>query len=187
MFADCGAYVIDADLLARRVVEPGKPAWREVVSTFGTDILNPDRTLNRTALGAIAFRNPRKLTQLGRIIHPRVAREQARLTREIAKKDPNAVIIYDAPVLIEAGAHTRMDYLVVVTADQPTQIARLRQRNGLTRAEALRRIRSQIPLSKKVLLANTIIGGQLKLDMLRKVVASCYRNLRVLARGRSHS
>jgi len=108
MFQDCGAMLIDADLLARLVVEPDKPAWREIVRVFGKQILRPDRTLDRTALASIVFRNRTRLRQLGAIIHPRVAREQARLTREIAKKHSHAVILYDAPVLIEAGAQATL-------------------------------------------------------------------------------
>lgn len=181
MFADCGAYVIDADLVARQVVQPGKPAWRAVVKTFGQHILNPDRTLNRSALAAIVFRNPRKLARLGRIIHPRVAREQARLTREIAKKDPKAVIIYDAPVLIEAGAHKRMDRILVVTADQNTQIARLMKRNGLSRAEALRRIRSQLPLSRKVRHADYRVDGRTPLPDLPTFIGQIFTQLQGLA------
>ena len=84
MFQDCGAMLIDADLLARLVVEPDKPAWREIVRAFEKQILRPDRTLDRSALATIVFQNRTKLRQLGAIIHPRVAREQSRLTREVA-------------------------------------------------------------------------------------------------------
>lgn len=159
MFKQCGAIVIDADELARAVVRPGKPAWREIVRRFGSSVLNGDKTINRQALGQIVFQNPNKLRQLERIIHPRVAREQARLTRQAARKDPNAVVIYDVPLLFEAGIDKRVDKTVVVTADRETQIARLKKRNGLTRAEALRRIRSQIPLSLKRHRADYVLDG----------------------------
>jgi dephospho-CoA kinase len=181
MFQDCGAMLIDADLLARLVVEPDKPAWREIVRVFGKQILRPDRTLDRTALASIVFRNRTRLRQLGAIIHPRVAREQARLTREIAKKHSYAVILYDAPVLIEAGAHQRMDRVIVVTADRETQIARLRHRNHLTRAEALRRIRTQMPLDRKVKLADFVVNGTLPPEQLRRDVARIYAELRRIA------
>ena len=177
LFEQCGAHIIDADLLARRVVEPGKPAWRDVVKTFGRHMLNSDRTLNRTALGKAVFGRPRRLRTLERIIHPRVAREQARLTREIAKHDPKAIIMYDAPVLIEAGAHRRMDRIIVVTADQKTQIARLSKRNGLSRAEALRRIHSQLPLTKKVPHADYIVDGCLPLNALASAIRSIFTEL----------
>ncbi len=177
MFKACGAQVIDADVLARRVVEPGKPAWRDIVASFGKGLLRSDRTLDRAALAHIVFRQPAKLRRLGTIIHPRVAREQARLTRVIGRQNPRAVVIYDAPVLIEAGAHRRMDTLIVVTADQATQIARLRRRNGLSRAEALRRIRSQLPLAEKVRLADHVLDGTKPLSPLRREVRQLYRTL----------
>jgi dephospho-CoA kinase len=177
MLQRCGAHVIDADVLARQVVEPDKPAWREIVATFGRKVLRSDRSLNRAALARIVFRHPGKLRRLGAIIHPRVAREQARLTRAIGRHHPHAVVIYDAPVLIEAGAHERMDALVVVTADRATQINRLRRRNGLSRAEALRRIRSQMALPRKVRLADHVLDGTRPLDSLRQDVRRLYDTL----------
>jgi dephospho-CoA kinase len=181
MFQDCGAMLIDADLLARLVVEPDKPAWREIIRGFGKQILRPDRTLDRATLAMIVFQNRRKLRELGAIIHPRVAREQSRLTREIVTKHPHAVILYDAPVLIEAGAHQRMDRVIVVTADRQTQIARLRDRNRLSRAEALRRIQAQMPLARKVKLADFVINGTLPPEQLRREVARIYSDLRRIA------
>jgi len=181
IFQDCGALLIDADLLARLFVEPDTPAWRQIVQAFGKQILRPDRTLDRAALANIVFRNRARLRQLGAIIHPRVARQQARLTRELAQKHPHAVILYDAPVLIEAGAHQRMNRVIVVTADRQTQIARLRHRNHLTRAEALRRIRTQMPLARKVKLADFVVNGTLPPEQLRREVARIYAELRRIA------
>lgn len=180
-FQDCGAVVLDADALARQVVEPGKPAWRDIVRLFGKGVLDPDRTLNRAALARIVFRDPARLRKLNAIVHPRVAREQARLTHEIARKDPQAVIIYDAPLLIEAGAHRRMDRLLVITADRKTQLARLTKRNGLTRAEALRRLRAQMPVAQKVRLADHVLDGTLPRAQLRAKVRLLYEELRSLA------
>jgi dephospho-CoA kinase len=181
LFQAQGAYIIDADVLARQVVEPGKPAWRDVVKTFGEEILNRDRTVNRPALGRIVFRNANKLKALGRIIHPRVAREQARLAREIAQKDPAAVIIYDAPVLIEARAHQRMDRLIVVSADQRTQIKRVQQRDGLSRADALRRIRCQMSLAQKIRQANYVVNGSASPRQLTRSIGKLYNELQQLA------
>lgn len=164
--------VIDADVLARQVVEPGKPAWREIVKAFGKDILNPDRTIDRHRLGAIVFCSPAKRKQLERIIHPRVAREQQRLTREGTRKNPQAIVIYDVPLLFEAGIDKRVDITIVVTADRETQIARLKKRNGLSRAEALRRIKSQMPLAKKHRLADYVLDGTSKrTDLFRQIKA----------------
>lgn len=177
LFQDCGAVVLDADVLARQLVEPGKPAWRDIVRAFGKQVLSPDRSLDRHALAKIVFRNRAKLKKLNAIVHPRVAREQTRLTREIARKDPDAVILYDAPVLIEAGAHKRMDKIVVVSADQETQIKRLRNRNHLSRTEALRRVRSQLPLAQKVKLADYVIDGTLSFEQTKNEVQRIYAEL----------
>ena len=177
-FRQCGAVVIDADELARQVVQPGKPAWREIVQAFGTTILNEDRTLNRQALGAIVFGNRAKLRRLERIVHPRVAREQARLTREAARNDPQAVVIYDVPLLFEAGADQRVDKIIVVTADRETQIARLKKRNGLSRTEALRRINSQMPLAQKRARADFVIKSPLTPAARRQQVRTILLALR---------
>ena len=181
LFKNCGAVVLDADILARAVVRPGKPAWRDIVRTYGKGVLRADRSLDRTALARIVFRSRPKLHTLNAIVHPRVAREQARLTREAARKDPRAVVIYDAPLLIEAGAHRRMDRILVIHADRETQITRLRERNHLTRPEALRRIRSQMPLAQKVKLADYVIDGTLPVAQLRGEVTHIFSELQRLA------
>jgi len=178
LFQACGARVIHADDLARQVVRPGKPAWRDIVRVFGRTILRADRTIDRDALAAIVFRNPAQLRRLNAIVHPRVAREQARLTAAIARKQPRAVVVYDVPLLFEAGVDQRVDRIVVVAADRHTQIARLAARNGLTRAEALRRIRAQLPLSQKKSQADEVLDGTLPLATLRRAVRRIYRVFR---------
>ena len=177
MFARCGAVVIDADALAHEAVEPGKPAWRAIVKTFGKTVLNSDRTLNRQALAALVFRQPARLRRLEQIIHPRVAREQARRTREAARNDPNAVVIYDVPLLFEAGIDARVDKIIVVTADRATQIARLHHRNGFTRADAIRRTRSQLPLRRKTAAADYLLDGTISRPRLFTAVKRLYREL----------
>lgn len=189
MFRRCGAVVIDADVLARAVVKPGMPAWREIVRMFGQGILNPDGTINRHKLGAIVFGDKTKRRRLERIIHPRVAREQAKLTRHAAKEDPNAVVIYDVPLLFEAGIDKRVDRIIVVTADQKTQVARLQRRNRLARHAALRRIRSQLPLVQKRRRADYVLSGTTPLTRLAREVATIFKKLRAQSRqsrGRSN-
>jgi dephospho-CoA kinase len=181
MFKQCGAVVIDADELAHEVVKPDKPAWQEIVKTFGKAVLNPDRTLNRRKLGAVVFGNRTKLRRLEHIIHPRVAREQTRLARHAARNDPQSVVIYDVPLLFEAGVDKRVDKIIVVTADRKTQIARLKKRNSLSRAEAIRRIHSQMPLAKKIQQADHVLSGTLLRPSLRRQVAQLLQNLRLLA------
>jgi dephospho-CoA kinase len=180
IFKRCGAVVIDADELARRVVEPGKPAWQDIVKLFGKTVFNPDRSLDRQALGSIVFRNRAKLRQLEHIIHPRVAREQQRLVRRIAKHNPRAVVIYEVPLLFEAGVDKRVDQTIVVTADRATQISRLKKRNGLSRTEAQRLISNQMPLAKKIQRADHVLNGTLSRPSLRKQVGQLFQHLRRL-------
>jgi dephospho-CoA kinase len=181
IFKRCGAVVIDADELARELVKPGKPAWRDIVKLFGETVLNQDRSLDRQALGSIVFHNRTKLRQLERIIHPRVARAQQRLVRRIAKGNPRAVVIYEVPLLFEASVDKRVDKIIVVSADRDTQIARLKKRNGLSRAEAIRRISSQMPLAMKVQRADHMLNGTLSRPSLRRHVGHLFKSLRLLA------
>ncbi len=175
LFHTCGAYIIDADRLARKVVEPGKAAWRDIVQKFGSRVLNSDKTINRQKLAEIVFSYPQKLKVLQKIIHPRVAREQAKATNLINKRDSHAVVLYDAALLIEAEAYKRMNHVIVVTADRQTQLDRACRRDGLTRTQALRRIRQQMPLREKLHYADTIIDGTASRNQLRRTVQSLYR------------
>ncbi len=186
LFQQCGAEIINADQLARTVVAPGRAAWKDIVATFGKDIVHEDRTLNRTALAARVFRNPKLLKTLNQIVHPRVAREQAKITKAIAKQHPDAVIIYDAALLIEAKAHERMDRVILVTADQQTQIARACERDGISRQDALARIRGQLPLREKKRFADHVIDGTASRDQLRRQVRHLYRDLSAQAQHPSH-
>ncbi len=180
MFKKCGAIVIDADELAREVVQPGKPAWRDIVRRFGKSVLNSDRTINRQALGQIVFHDGTELRKLEQIIHPRVARKQARLTRQAAKTNPHGVVIYDVPLLFEAGIDKRVNKTVVVTSDREIQIRRLKNRNGFTRAESLRRIRSQMPLAMKRLHADYVLDGTKNWESLSRDVSRLFEDLRSL-------
>ncbi|MBX3237831.1 MAG: dephospho-CoA kinase [Nitrospiraceae bacterium] len=178
MLRRCGATVIDADALAREVVAPGSAGWRAVVRTFGAAILGADKTIDRATLGRVVFRSANKRRRLEKIIHPRVARQQARLTRQAARANPQAVVVYDVPLLFEAGIDARVNRVVVVTADRKTQIARLAARNGFTGAEAIRRIRSQMPLRQKVKRADYVLDGTLPRRRLFGDVRRLYRLLK---------
>ncbi len=177
LFQECGALVIHADHLARTVVEPGKAAWKDLVTTFGTGILRPDRSIDRRHLARMVFHNPVKLATLNRIVHPRIAREETRHARALARRDPNAVIIYDAALLFEAQAHQRMRRVIVVTATQAVQIARARRRDGFTRTEALERIHGQLPLTAKRRMADYALNGMLPVSQLRTQVQQIYQML----------
>lgn len=178
MFEKLGATILDADVLAREVVQAPKPAWKMIVKTFGDSILTAQQNLNREALAKIVFRSPRKLKKLTDIIYPHVAREQARRTREIHLTTPHAVVIYDAAMLIEAQAHKRMDQIIVVKADRATQIARACRRGRLTKAETIRRLQNQMPFREKLRYADHVIDGTLPLRQLRAVVRNLYEEFR---------
>ena len=181
LFVECGARLIDADVLARDVVAPGRPALRQIVEAFGREMLRQDGTLDRDRLGKAVFGDPAQLETLNAIVHPHVAVEQERRSREIAGEDPHAVIVYDAALLIEAGAHKRMDKIVVVTADEPTQSSRLQARNHLSADEAGRRIAAQMPLAEKVKVADYVIDGTLPMEPLRAAIRRIYDELKRLA------
>ncbi len=183
-FKSLGARVIDADQLARTVVQPGKPAWRDILREFGPQVLASDRTINRQALAKIVFGSPEKLQLLQKIIHPRVAREQAKQAKIIQQRYPHAVIIYDAALLLEAGAQKRMDHVIVVAADRATQLARACRRGGLTKTQALRRIKQQMSLSHKLEYADAVLDGTWPRSRLRRAVQSLYRTYAHEARQR---
>jgi dephospho-CoA kinase len=143
-----GGVIIDADQLAREVVAPGEPAYFAIVSEFGEGILNSDRTLDRRALGKIVFADTAARRRLELIIHPAIAclaDEKLAVLRERGAP----VVIYMAPLLIEAGVTSRVDEIWVVYADRETQVARLMKRDGIGRAEALQRLAAQMPMARK--------------------------------------
>lgn len=178
LFVGCGARLVDADVLAREAIAPGRSAYDAIIAIFGRGIRGADGTVDRERLGKLVFGDPAQLARLNAIVHPHVVHEQERLCREIAKKDPEAIVIYDAALLIETGAHTRKNRVIVVTADEHTQLQRLMTRNGLSESEASQRIHAQMPLADKVKLADYVIDGTLPLDQLKLEVKRIYEELR---------
>jgi len=159
MLVEKGAYLLDADLLAREAVEPGKPAWEKIVQWLGETILLPDRTINREKLGNIVFNNKEKLSELNRIVHPWVGQEFIRRADEIKANDPQAVLVYDIPLLIEAGMQKVVDLVLLVYLSEEIQISRLQLRNNLSHTEAVKRVRSQTPLAEKKKHAHRVIDN----------------------------
>ena len=159
MFAALGCLIIDADRLAREVVEPGQPAHTQIVSAFGRGVLRPDGGIDRKALGAVVFADPAARARLESITHPAIrARVRARLA-ELTAAGFDGIVILDAPVMVESGDSRDVDRLVVVTADEPAQVARQQARDGLGADDARRRIRSQMPLDEKARLADYLIDN----------------------------
>lgn len=159
MFQALGCVLIDADVLAREVVEPGQSALAEIVTEFGRGVLRADGSLDRKALGEIVFADALERQRLEAITHPPIRERLARRLAELAEQRFRGLVVFDAAVMIESGNHRNMDRLVVVVADEATQLARLQARDGTGRDEALRRIRSQMPLSEKAKLADYVIDN----------------------------
>ncbi|MBI3354071.1 MAG: dephospho-CoA kinase [Nitrospirae bacterium] len=167
IFKRLGAYIIDADLLARDAVKPMRPAWSEIVKNFGKGMLNKNGSINRRRLGEIVFGNKKKRRLLNSIVHPRVFERADEIKKRIIKKDPDAIIIFDAALLIETGAYKKMDKVAVVYANEGLQIKRLMKRDGLTEDEAIKRIKAQMPLKDKVRFADYIIDGSRAIPEVR--------------------
>lgn len=159
MLEEKGAHLLDADKLAREAVQPGQPAWQEIVNWLGESILLPDRNIDREKLGSMVFKDRRMLDKLNKIVHPWVGSRFVSLSEEIKKKDPNAVLVYDIPLLIEAGMQKLVDHILLVYIPRENQLLRLQQRDRLTPAEAQMRTDAQMPLEEKRKHAHTIIDN----------------------------
>jgi dephospho-CoA kinase len=156
LLADQGALVVDADQLARAVVEPGQPALAELVARFGAAILTPEGQLDRKRLGAIAFADPAARADLGRITHPRIAAASARAIADASERGAR-VVFYEAALLVENRAHAGLAGLIVVAATPEVQEQRLVTRDGLTIDDARARIAAQAPLAAKLAAATWVI------------------------------
>lgn len=175
-----GAYIIDADKIAREVVEPYKPAWHEIIAFFGRDILNEDETINRKKLGEIVFNAPDKKKKLEEIVHPRVIDEENKMIKDYRRSNPQGIVVIDAALLIEGGGHKRVDRLIVVYADRETQIKRLMERDGLSRENVEKRINSQMPLDEKVKMADFVIDNNKSMRDTRNQVRDLFDRLKVI-------
>ena len=157
-FKDKGIPYIDADIVAREVVEPGTKGLEAIVAIFGTDVLHDDGTLNREALGAIIFHNENKRQQLNGCLKAHIQNRIMELTAYYeALHTP--VLLYDIPLLIEGEWYTIMDEVWLVYVNESTQIERLMNRNGFTKEDALARIKSQMRLDDKRPYADVIIDN----------------------------
>jgi dephospho-CoA kinase len=187
VFRRLGCVVIDADVLAREVVEPGRPAYDDLVAEFGRGILQGDGTLDRKKLGAIVFAAPAKRERLEAITHPRIRERFALELDELSARGFAGIVVFDAPVLIESGNYRSMDRLVVVVTDEATQTRRLTARDALDAAAAERRIESQIPLAEKAKLADYVIDNsgdrETTIAEVRRIHAALLADLE--ARGRA--
>jgi len=158
MLKDLGAKVINADLVSRQVVEPGKPAWQQIVDEFQESILNKDGTINRKKLGEIVFSDPAKLDRLNKITHPYIIAE---IEQQIAehRASGEGVLVLEAPLLLELGLERMVDEVWVVAVKPEVQLKRLMERDKLSVKEAQLRIESQMPLEEKLKKADRVIDN----------------------------
>jgi len=167
MFEERGARLIDADEIARIVVEPGEPAWKEIVGEFGKEVLEPDNHINRKKLAVIVFGDEAKRKRLNEITHPRIMERIRGLVREYEKENTPIVMIEATLIVEKGGLKDLIDSLIVVTADEETEIRRLMEGKGYTREEAVSRLRAQMPAKEKIKHGEYIIDNSGSLEDTR--------------------
>jgi len=157
--AEHGAVIVDADVLAREVVEPGMPALAAIQERFGPGVITQDGRLDRAALGAIVFSDDQARLDLNAITHPAVWELAKQRFAEAEHRDPDATIVYDVPLLVEAAADRPMhfDRVLVVEADRDERLRRLTQLRGMAKAEAERRIDAQVTDAQRRAVADDVI------------------------------
>jgi dephospho-CoA kinase len=176
-----GAYLVDADQIARELVQPRTPTWKELIKAFGKEILQKDGSIDRKKLAAKIFSDPEQRGQLNRILHPRIKKEMGRRLKAIGQKDPEAIVVIDAPLLIETGDHREMDEVIVVLSTEEQQIERLKERHGVNREEARRIIASQIATEERLKVADLVIRNEGSLEETVRRAREVFQELKKIA------
>ncbi|MCJ1707188.1 dephospho-CoA kinase [Microbacterium sp. VKM Ac-2923] len=170
VLADRGAVVVDADAIVREVQAPGSPVLEAIAAEFGSDVLRADGSLNRPALGARVFGHPDRLAALNALVHPAVRAESQRRFDAAAAADPEAVVVYDVPLLAEARGGDAWDLVVVAHAPVEERVRRLVGIRGLSEADARARIGSQAGDAERLALADVVIDTTTTLDATKRQV-----------------
>lgn len=172
-FARLGCVVLQADQLGHRILAEDPDAKREVVREFGRGVLDPSGAIDRKVLGSAVFGDPTRLERLNAIVHPRVFRRLDRFFREVGTRDPDAVAMVEAAIMIESGSFRRYERLVLASCPRELQVERFVQREGATREQAEARLARQLPLEEKRKYAHFVIDTsgtrQETLDQVRAV------------------
>ncbi|TLQ46624.1 dephospho-CoA kinase [Streptomyces marianii] len=179
LLASYGAVLIDADEIAREVVEPGTPGLAAVVGAFGPGVLTPEGTLDRPRLGAIVFADAERLARLNAIVHPLVGARSAELE---AAAGPDAVVVHDVPLLTENGLAPLYDLVVVVDAAPETQLDRLVRQRGMTESDARARMAAQATREQRRAVADVVIDNDGPLEALEPQVRRVWAELSERAR-----
>jgi len=182
MFAELGVHTIDADQIAHELMHPGEKVYDEIVRRFGEDILNSDKTVNRTRLAELAFDQKRpRIYELNSIIHPSVIERYERWMDEIGRREPDAIVMLEAALLLEAGLRRRFDRVIVVSCKPQQRIerweGRLQVDSDTARREVTRRMMAQAPDEAKIQAADFVIDNSGSLDETRKQVKKIHEAL----------
>ncbi len=177
MLRDMGAEVVDADQLAREIVQPHRPAWRELVAEFGSSILREDGTIDRRRLARMVFADAERLRRLNEITHPRIIEEIDARIRAARRRGDTRVLVIDAPLIIEAGMVSMVDRIWLVRADQEVRMQRLLQRGEYTRSEIRDRLRAQMPENEQLRYADAVIDNSGCIEETRRQVRALWEEL----------
>ena len=178
VFSEEGAVVIDADVVAKNLLNRDEAGYRAVTETFGEEILDGRGDIDKKKLAGIVFSDPEKVKVVNALIHPLVHQWIIRRIQETEARNHDAVVVIDAPLLIEAGFDKMVDHLIVVAPGDPeAAVARAAKRLGITSEEARRRFSYQIPLEEKVKKADTIIVNDGTLQALREKAKEVYKRM----------
>ena len=171
IFERLGAKIIDLDEIAREIVKPQQKAWKKIVQNFGVEILKDNQEINRKKLAKIVFSNQEKLNLLNQITHPVIIEVMKEQLNQISKQTSEDVIcMIDAPLLFEAHIEHMMDNIIVVFINEKEQMTRLLQREGLSKDDAIKRMRAQIPIEDKVHLADYVIDNSFSIEQTKEQV-----------------
>ncbi|HEX6126832.1 MAG TPA: dephospho-CoA kinase [Pyrinomonadaceae bacterium] len=177
VFRELGCFVLDADQVARDVVAPGTDGLRRIANEFGDEVLQPTGQLDRSKLGSIVFADEQKRLLLNSIVHPLVFQEQEQWLRECEAEKPDGIAIVDAALMIESGGYKRYDQLIVVWCEPDLQLKRLMSRDNLSRADAERRIASQMPQEEKKKFADHLIDTSYGFEVTRERTTEVFHRL----------
>jgi dephospho-CoA kinase len=185
MFADLGANIVDADIIAHELYRPGQEVLQQLVEHFGPEILKPDGELDRARLASLVFDGGR-VEELNRIVHPAIIRQQDQWMRALGEKDRYAVGIVEAALIFEAGVKDHFDRIMVVTCKPAQKIARFARRTSMSgdaaRADVERRNKAQMPDEEKARRADFVIDNSGSVEESRHQVQRIYSELKVLAK-----
>jgi dephospho-CoA kinase len=177
MLAKLGAAVIDADKVGHQIYQPDLPAWREIVDTFGAEVLNTDRTINRQALGKIVFADPEGLRRLNRIVHPKMFDRMVELIAEVRAQGRMKAVVVEAAVLIEANWTPLVHQVWVVVASEAVVVERLAKQRHLSPAQVRTRIAAQLPDDERLKHAQVVIRNDGSLADVRGAVQRAWDQL----------